>query len=106
MNESQNKNKNKQNCYEKNKEEIGNKSDDFIILSLIGKSNCGFVSKVQSKKNGKIYAMKKSNLSKINENEQLKYYENYPNILKQLDHENVCKYYNDFKEGDNLYLIM
>ena len=95
-----------QDCYEKNKKEIGNKLDDFIILSLLGKSNYGFVSKVQSKKNGKIYAMKKSDLSIANKKNILKYYKNHPLFLKQLDHENICKYYTDFQEGDNLYIIM
>ena len=53
-------------------EDIGNKSDDFIILKILKKSLVkkfekeyiyGYVAKVKSKLNNKIYAMKRIDLS-------------------------------------------
>ena len=39
-------------------ENIGTGLDDFEILQTLGKGSYGFVSKVKSKKNQKIYALK------------------------------------------------
>ena len=50
--------------------------------------------------------MKKYNLALIEDNEYRKYYENECIFMKQLDHPNVCKLYNTFKDGDIIYMIM
>ena len=50
--------------------EIGNKLTDFGILQVLGQGAFGFVAKVRSKKNLKIYAMKKVDLSKVVEDEK------------------------------------
>ena len=50
--------------------EIGNKLTDFEILQVLGQGAFGFVAKVRSKKNLKIYAMKKVDLSKVVEDEK------------------------------------
>ena len=85
-------------------DEIGNKLEDFVILSILNKGKNGFVAKVKSKKNNKIYAMKKYNLS-INE-EQKQLFLNEKIFLKKLNHENICKYYLSFIESNCLYFIM
>ncbi len=90
----------------KDNNEIGNKLSDFEILQVLGEGAFGFVAKVKSKKNLKIYAMKKYNLALIEDNEYRKYYENECIFMKQLDHPNVCKLYNTFKDGDIIYMIM
>ena len=50
--------------------------------------------------------MKKINLDLIENENNLKYYENESFFMKQFDHINVCKLYTSFKEGNNLYMIM
>ena len=85
--------------------EIGNKVTDFEILQVLGQGAFGFVAKVRSKKNLKIYAMKKVDLSKVIEDEK-KYYENESIFLEKLDHPNICKLFSSFREGTNNYMIL
>ena len=85
--------------------EIGNKLSDFDILQILGAGEFGSVVKVKSKKNLRIYAMKKYDLSTI-EKDYLKYYENESLFMAKLDHPNICKIYNTFKEGNIIYMIM
>ena len=40
-------------------DEMGNQVDDFEILQLLGEGSFGYIAKVKSKLNQKIYAMKK-----------------------------------------------
>ena len=42
-----------------NDSEMGDRLEDFSILQILGKGSFGFVAKVRSNKNNKIYAMKK-----------------------------------------------
>jgi serine/threonine protein kinase len=85
---------------------IGDKLSDFEILQVLGKSSLGFVAKVKSKKNLKIYAMKKNDLSLIQDENLRKYYENEYIFMKKLEHPNICKLYNTFKERDIIYTII
>ena len=89
-----------------NNNDIGGKLSDFIILQVLGQGSFGFVAKVKSKKNLKIYAMKTYDLSLINDINDKKYYENEYIFMQNLDHPNVCKLYNTFKEGNSIYMIM
>ena len=75
----------------KDKNFIGDKLSDFEILQFLGKSDIGFVNKVKSKKNLKIYAMKTYDLSLIQDEYLRKYCENEHIFMKKLDHPNVCK---------------
>ena len=90
---------------EKNEDEIGSKISDFEILQKLGNGSYGFVAKVRSKKNLKLYAMKISNLSKVDP-EFLKYNENEGIIMQKLNHKNVCRCYHTFREGNYLCMIL
>ena len=86
--------------------EIGNKISDFEILQVLGVGGYGFVAKVKSKLNLKIYALKKYDSAYLKDEEQKKYILNERIFMKQFDHKNVLKLYNDFYENGDLYLIM
>ena len=86
--------------------DIGNCLSDFEILQVLGIGGFGYVAKVKSKKNLKIYAMKKYDLSLIEDKDLLKYYINESIFMKNLDHPNICKLYKKFMEGNNIYMIM
>jgi serine/threonine protein kinase len=83
---------------------VGDKFSDFEVLQVLYENDFGFVAKVKSKKNLKIYAMKKTDLSLIEDQNFRKYSENEHIFMKKLDHPNVCKLYNTFKEGDIIYI--
>ena len=88
---------------------IGNKPEDFEILSFIGGGAFGEVFKVRSKLNNEIYAMKKMDLVSLNSEGQI-YVDkalNETEFLLNLSHPHVIKYYNHFNSEDNdfLYII-
>ena len=94
---------------EEDKNKIGNKPDDFEILALLGEGQFGKVYKVISKLNNKIYAMKIVDLGKLKEQDEHKSYQlamNESKFLTVLSHPNIIKYYNNFLEGDYLYIIV
>ena len=86
--------------------DIGKCLSDFEILQVLGEGAFGFVAKVKSKKNLKIYAMKKYDLSLIDNPEQVKYYKNEAIFMKNLEHPNIIKLYTNFIEDDIIYMIM
>ena len=90
---------------EKFENEIGNKLSDFEILQVLGRGAFGFVAKVRSKKNLKIYAMKKVDLSKVEEDKK-KYYKYETIFLKRLNHPNICRLFCSFRENTDIYMIM
>ena len=86
---------------------FSNNSDDYEILQSLGKGGFGAVFKVKSKTNFGIYAMKKIDMSFVEQKaNKSKYYENEILLLKKLNHPNIIKCYNVFKENNYLYLIM
>ena len=99
-------------------EDIGNKSDDFIILKILKKSLVkkyekeniySYVAKVKSKLNNKIYAMKRIDLSLL-ESEIKKYYKNEYEMAKyflenDFKHKNLYSPVKTFKEEDVIYII-
>ena len=72
-----------------NNNDIGNKSDDFEILQVLGEGGFSQVLKVKSKKNLGIYAMKKMDKKKC---KHKKYYQNERLLVQQLSHPNVIIY--------------
>ena len=94
---------------EEEKNNIGNKFEDFEFLKELGRGNFGKVLKVSSKLNNKVYAMKIVDLEKLNNPENERAYQlalNESKFLTDLSHPHIIKYYKSFKEGDYLYLIV
>lgn len=60
---------------------------------------------MRSKKDGKIYAMKVADCSRMS-NEELKKAELECTILAKVHSEYVCKYYDSFYEDRRLYIVM
>ena len=88
--------------------QIGNKFDDFEILQVLSENyekDKSFVAKVRSKKNSKIYSIKKIVLNN-NENINLKNASDFLDKLIKINHPHILRYYTYFQEGPNLYLIM
>ena len=88
-------------------ENVGSESKDFEIIKKLGSGAFGAVFKVISKKNKKIYAMKKADLSKFKKDSRaLQLILNESKFLKVLSHPHIMKYYTSFTEGNYLYLIV
>ena len=90
---------------EKDDKNIGNKLEDFEILQVLGQGGFGFVAKVRSKNNSRIYALKKYNTQNLNEEEK-KEFKKEVIFSKKLDHPNVCKFLESFEEDGNNYYVM
>ena len=86
---------------------VGNKSDDFEILQVLGIGGFSCVLKVKSKINSGIYAMKRVDmLSILNQQLDKKYFENEVLILQRLNNPYIIKCYKIFQESNILYFIM
>ena len=87
--------------------EMGNKLEDFEILQILGKGSYGFVAKVRSIKNDKIYAMKQIDLNKIGSEKEIELCKREVVVLQKLNHPNINKYHTSFTTNNNcLYIIM
>ena len=98
-------------------ERIGTKSEDFIILKIIKRSEYknkhgkiilyGYVAKVKSKLNNTIYAMKRIDLSLVENKDKKTYYQNELEIIKRFDlkHENIYRPVSYFEEKNAIYII-
>ena len=75
---------------ERNSKYIGNKLNDFEILIELGRGSFGIVFKVLSKIDNNIYAMKKLNLTHMNEKAQQESWKEAC-ILKKLNHKYIIK---------------
>ena len=92
-----------------NDEEIGDQFSDFNILKVIRPKldkegnvvdDGKFVAKVSSKKNNKIYLMKRLKHNPTDEQMEEEF-----NKLKNLNHQNLIKYYKWFREKEKIYII-
>ena len=84
---------------------MGNKFEDYEILQVLSKDNpSGFTSKVRSKFNSKIYAMKKIE-SKYAQKAQEQYIKKEFELLKQMDFPNITKYFKYFYQDSCLYIV-
>ena len=81
-----------------------NSLSNYEIISKIGNGGFGCVCKVKYKLNNKIYAMK--GISKYGDENKVKYNKREIELLNQLDHPNIIKYYSNFEDDKNIYLIL
>ena len=88
------------------KEFIGNKIEDFEILQNIGQNSFGFISKVQSKINHKIYAIKMIDFSIIKNEKERQLSKDEIEIINKLQSPHIIKCYGYFIEGEKYYIIM
>ena len=95
-----------QNNSKNEEKDIGKKLEDFEILQTLGKGSYGFVAKVKSKKNEKIYAMKMIDFALIQDETEKNLSLNEIKIIKSLDSPHIIKYYNDFFVGEKYYILM
>eukprot|EP00347_Sterkiella_histriomuscorum_P012471 403368448 len=81
--------------------------ETFEKISDIGKGSFGTVSKIRRKADGKILCWKEMNYGKMSEKEK-QLLVNEVNILRELDHPNIVKYYDRilYKEKATIYIVM
>ena len=86
---------------------MGDKLSDFEVLRVLGSFNGqNIISKVRSLRNNKIYAMKKIELDKINNQQEKQLCIDQMEKLKTINHPHLLKYYKTFKDDkNNLYMI-
>ena len=87
-------------------DDMGSKVDDFEILQVLGEGSFGYIAKVKSRLNHKIYAMKKIDISKIKEEKVTKLMMNETKILSDLNNPLIVKYYKTFNEDGALFILM
>ena len=85
---------------------IGNKLEDFEILQTLGKGGYGFVSKVKSRIDHKLYAMKMIDFNLIKDQTEINLSLNEIKIIQNLNSPHIIKYYNNFSINNRLYIIM
>lgn len=86
--------------------DIGDTINDFEILQNLGKGSYGVVSKVKSKKNQKMYAMKMIDLDLVNDDQEITLLKNEIKIIQSLNSPHIVKYYKHFQIGKKLYILM
>ena len=82
---------------------MGNKFEDYEILQVFKNNGYGFTSKVRSKFNSKIYAMKKIELNMQNQSGQIINQEFA--LLSQMNFPNITKYYKYFFQDSCIYVV-
>jgi len=88
------------------KENIGSKVEDFEILQTLGKGSYGYVAKVKSNINKKIYAMKMIDFSLIKNPPEIELTKNEIKIIKTLKSPHIIRFYNSFEENGKYYILM
>jgi NIMA (never in mitosis gene a)-related kinase len=78
---------------------------DYIIKQTLGKGTYGIVYKVQKINTNSIYVIKQIPLSGLNQKERNEV-EQEAKILHLINSNYVVKYYDSFKENDNLNIVM
>ena len=88
-----------------NKINVGKKLSDFTIEKELGKGNFGSVKLVRSSITKKLYAMKEIKASRYKSENKCKEVEKEIKLLENLDHPNVIRYFNSFRENGDFYII-
>ena len=78
---------------------------DYIIKQTLGKGTYGIVYKVQKINTNSVYVIKQIPLSGLSEKERNEV-EQEAKILHSINSNYVVKYYDSFKENDNLNIVM
>ena len=79
-------------------------SDDYYLKETLGEGAFGVVGKWENKKSGAIRAVKMLNRKDIPKNE-LKALANEIQIIKELDHPNIVKMYEEYEDQKYLYIV-
>lgn len=85
-------------------EKKGKISNDYDILTVVGKGGYGEVKKVIHKLTGDVRAMKIIKKESCDEG-YLKSLSNEINILRQLDHPNIIKLYEIYQDTNHIYMV-
>ena len=91
---------------ELNPQEIGTLLEDYEILQQLGKGGYGFVAKVKSKKNHKIYAMKMIDFDKAKDPSAKQFAMSEIMLIQGLNSPHIIKYYHNFMIQNKMYIIM
>ena len=95
------------NIFIKSLEKIGTNLSDFeevpnqkknLNYFILGKGNFGYAEKMKSRKNGLYYAIKKLDKNKLN----VKYFHRETEIMFNLNHENIVKFYGYFEDKEKI----
>ena len=78
---------------------------EYIITKELGKGGFGRVVQALSKTNNKPYALKVIPI-KGETKEKIKGFQNEADILSKFNCENIVKYYDSSKDGNNIYILM
>lgn len=87
------------------KDNVGNTMSDFKIINELGKGSYGVVYKVKSNRDDQIYVIKKIELKNLKPKNKKEAFQEVQ-LLRQLSHHNMIKYYNSFIENDSLFIVM
>ena len=91
---------------EDNNEDIGNNINDFEFLQILRKQEYGFIARVKSKKNNKIYAMKIIDFSLIKDQTKKQLSIDEIQIIKSLNSPHIIKFYHSFDIGEKFYILL
>lgn len=87
------------------KDNMGNTMNDFKIINELGKGSYGVVYKVKSNKDDQIYVVKKIELKNLKPKNKKEAFQEVQ-LLRQLNHHHMIKYYNSFIENNSLFIVM
>ena len=79
---------------------------DYNLFKKLGKGTFGEVFLTIKKNSSDFYATKVIDPKKMPNQRYLDYLENEMKIMKQLDHPNIIKLYDDIRTNDKYYLII
>ena len=85
--------------------DVGECLADFELVAELGRGTYGVVHKVRSKKDGKIYCLKKVKCGRLSAQRQREVLMEVL-MLRRLSHKHVIGYYTSFVEKKSLYILM